>query len=434
MKQFSIAALLLLSSFFPVNVRIGQLRAEASLTRNTLGRQAADPAITAARVLGEVTEIDAAGKRVVVKTDAGNLVTVTIDEKTEFMRVPPGETALDKAVKTTLAEIGVGDKVYARGRVSDDRKSVPAQKLVVMAQADIQKKHDRERAEWRKRGISGIISAVNPQAREVTVQSRGREGLKPVIISAPENTQFHRYAPDSVKFSDAKGGTFAELKVGDQVRALGEKSADGTRFAAEQVVSGSFKTVGGTVKSVSPETNEIKIEVLGTKQALTIVVNDDSMMRHLPPQIAMFIGRAAAGGVPGGAGSPGGQAPGAGGPTGSGMRPPQNGDSPRPAAQGPRPGPGGAPGAQRPGMEGGGDFQDMLERLPALTLADIKPGDVLAVSSTIGADASRLTAITLVTGVDMVLAAMQSPGGARREPNLSTGLPAGVLDLGISRP
>ena len=89
---------------------------------------------------------------------------------------------------------------------------------------------------------------------------------------------------------------------------------------------------------------------------------------------------------------------------------------------------------QRPGMEGGGDFQDMLERMPVLTLADIKPGDVLAVSSTIGADATRLTAITLVTGVEVVLAAMQSPGATRREPNLSTGLPAGVLDMGISRP
>jgi hypothetical protein len=356
-------------------------------------------------------------------------VTVTLDEKTEFLRVPPGETALDKAVKTTLAEIGVGDKVYARGRVSEDRKSVPAQKLVVMAQADIQKKHDRERAEWRKRGISGIISAVNPQAREITVQSRGREGVKPVVITAPVITQFRRYAPDSVKFSDAKDGSLGELKVGDQLRALGEKSADGSRFAAEQVVSGSFRTVGGTVKSVSPETHEIKIEVLGSKQQLTIVINNDSMMRRIPPQIAMFIGRAAQGGGPGG---PGGATPG-GGPQGSGMRPQaQSGDAPRPLQGGP--GPGGAPGQQRPGMEGGGDFQDMLERMPPLTLADIKPGDVLAVSSTIGTDATRLTAITLVTGVEVVLAAMQSAGGARREPNLSTGLPAGVLDMGISRP
>lgn len=431
MKQLLIAALLLLASFLPTFARSYQPRSEpVTLATNTSDQQSADAGITATRVLGEVTEIDGSGKRVLVKTDAGNIVTVMIDEKTEFLRVPPGETALDKAIKTTLAEIGVGDKVYARGRVSEDHKSVPAQKLIVMAQADIQKKHERERAEWRKRGISGIISGINPQAREITVQSRGREGVKPVVIAAPENTQFRRYAPDSVKFSDAKAGSLAELKVGDQLRALGERSADGTRFAAEQVVSGSFRTVGGTVKSVSPETHEIRIEVLGSKQQLTIVINNDSMLRHITPQMAMFLGRAAQGGAPGG---PGGMTPG-GGPQGSGMRSPQSGDAPRPAPQGAPTGPGGGPGPQRPGMEGGGDLQDMLERMPALTLADIKPGDVLAVSSTIGADASRLTAITLVTGVDAVLAAMQSPGGARREPNLSTGLPAGVLDLGISRP
>ena len=431
MKQLLTATMLLMTSVLPAYARSEQPRSEAITPTANYSQQTPDAGITATRVLGEVTEIDGSGKRVVVKTEAGSIVTVTIDDKTEFLRVPPGETALDKAVKTTLAEIGVGDKVYARGRVSEDRKSVPAQKLVVMAQADIQKKHERERAEWRKRGISGIVSAVNPQAREITVQSRGREGVKPVIITTPENTVFHRYAPDSVKFSDAKEGSLAELKAGDQLRALGEKSADGTHFTAEQVVSGSFRTVGGTVKAVSPETHEIKIEVLGSKQQLTVVINNDSMMRHIPPQIAMFIGRAAQGGLSGG---PGGPAPG-GGPQASGMRPmPQGGDTPRPAPQGGPAGPGGAPGMQRPGMEGGGDFQDMLERMPVLTLADIKPGDVLAVSSTIGADATRLTAITLVTGVEVVLAAMQSPGATRREPNLSTGLPAGVLDMGISRP
>ena len=433
MKQLLTATMLLLTSVLPAYARNEQPR-EAITPTSDSSQQTPDAGITATRVLGEVTQIDGSGKKVVVKTEAGSIVIVTIDEKTEFLRVPPGETALDKAIKTTLAELGVGDKVYARGRVSEDRKSVPAQKLVVMAQADIQKKHERERAEWRKRGISGIVSAVNPQAKEITVQSRGREGVKPVIIAAPENTVFHRYAPDSVKFSEAKEGSLAELKVGDQLRALGEKSADGTHFAAEQVVSGSFRTVGGTVKAVSAETHEIKIEVLGSKQQLTVVINSDSMMRHIPPQIAMFIGRAAQGGMPGSAGGPGVATPG-GGPGASGMRPmPQGGDGPRPAPQGGPGGPGGAPGPQRAGMEGGGDFQDMLERMPVLTLADIKPGDVLAVSSTIGADATRLTAITLVTGVEVVLAAMQSPGAMRREPNLSTGLPAGVLDMGISRP
>ncbi len=387
-------------------------------------QQNPDPAITPTRVLAEVTEVDAAGKRVVVKTEAGTIVTVLLDEKTEFLRVPPGEKSLDKAVKATLAEIGVGDKVYARGRVSEDRKSVPAQTLVVMAKADIQKKHEQERMDWRRRGVSGVISAINAEAREITIQARGLEGLKPLIIAAPESVQFRRYAPDSVKFADAKASSFADLKAGDQLRALGNKTSDGVRFAAEQIVSGTFRTIGGTVKSVTPDTNEIKIEMLGSKQQLTVVVNGDSMLRRIPPQAAMFLAMRSQGAGPGGPGA-GSQA---GAPRASAT--PQPGAAARPA-QGV---PGSGPAGDRPRIEGGGDFQDMLERMPALTLAEIKPGDVIAVSSTVGTDPSRLTAITLVTGVDAILAAMQVAGGPRRGVNLSTGLPAGVLDLGISPP
>jgi hypothetical protein len=226
-----------------------------------------------------------------------------------------------------------------------------------------------------------------------------------------------------VKFSDAKTSSFAELKVGDQLRALGERSAEGTRFTAEQVVSGTFRTVGGTVKSVSPETNEIKIEILGSKQPLTIITNSDSTLRRIPPQIAVFIAQQSLGA---GAGGPSVQMQ---APAGPG----QAAAAPRPAPQPGQNAPGGMTPGDRPRMEGGGDFQDMLERMPALTLADLKPGDVIAVSSTLGTDPSRLTAITLVTGVDVILTAMQR-AGARRTPNLSTGLPAGVLDLGIAQP
>jgi hypothetical protein len=371
--------------------------------------QSADPGITQTRVLGQVVQTDPSGKRLVVKTDAGSLVAVTLDEKTEFLRVPPGETSLEKAVKTTLAEIVSGDRVYVRGKVSDDRKSVPAQKLIVMPKADIEKKHEQERADWRRRGISGIISALNAQTREITIQARGREGLKPVTIAAPNTIAFRRYAPDSVKFSDAKASSFDELKVGDQLRALGDKSADGSRFTAQQVVSGSFKTVGGTVKSVSADANEIKIEMLGGKQQLTIAVNSDSMLRRIPQQLGMLLAQR-------GQSGPGAQAPD--GPPRQSSSPPAGGSKP------------GGP----PRSEGGGDFQDMLERMPALSLTEIRPGDVIAVSSTVGADPSRLTAITLVAGVDVILAAIQRSGSPSRAVNLSTGLPSGVLDFGIGLP
>jgi len=385
--------------------------------------------------MGEVTSIDPNSKQMSIKTDAGNVVAVALDEKTDYLRIPPGETSMDKATKIAFSEIGVGDKVYVRGKVSEDRKSIPAQKLIVMSKGDIQKMHEHERAEWQRRGVAGIITALNTQTSEVTLQTRTREGVKALVVSAPDSVKFRRYAPDSVKFSDARPSSFSELKVGDQLRALGDKTADGSKLTAEQVVSGSFQTIGGTVTAVSPETNEIKITVLGSKKALTIVVNKDSILRKIPPQVAMMIAMRSQGGSgPEGGRPPGGTGlqPAPGG--GPGAQPGQGGTS-RPAGQPGQPGQGTAPGAGEPRrMGGGGDFQDMLERMPGLALTDIKTGDVIAVSSTIGNDPSRLTAITLVTGVDAVLTAMQGPGAGRRPVNLSTGLPSGVLDFGIGQP
>ncbi|HEY9403786.1 MAG TPA: hypothetical protein VIQ24_14065, partial [Pyrinomonadaceae bacterium] len=100
----------------------------------------------------------------------------------------------------------------------------------------------------------------------------------------------------------------------------------------------------------------------------------------------------------------------------------------------------GAPGAEggRSGggrrMGGGLDPQEMLERMPRTTVAELKPGDMIVVSSTSGADPTRLTAIALVAGIDAVINAM--PAGAAR-PNVGggqdLGMPGGI-DLGIGLP
>jgi hypothetical protein len=394
-----VLAIVIATLFIPILITV----------RGAAPQQSADPSITATRAIGEVIEINPTAQRMVIKTDAGSIVNVLLDANTQYLRVPPGETSLEKAVKITLAEISVGDKVYARGRVSEDRKSVPAQKLIMMSKADIQKKQERERAEWRRRGISGIITALNPQTKEITLEVRTREGPKQVIIETSDKVIFRRYAPDSVKFSDARLSSFAELKVGDQLRALGDKSADGARFVAEQIVSGSFRTVGGTVAAVNPETNEIKITMLGSKQQLTVVITKDSMLRRIPPQVATFIAIRSLGIRPGGQLQQG-------RPVRAQMQrgPEQDGSA------------GGGP-------PEGGDLQEMIERLPALTLAEIKPGETIAVCSTIGTTPSRLTAITLVSGVDAILSAMQR-AGSQRALDLSTGLPPGVLDFGIGQP
>ena len=410
-----------------------------------------DAGITPTRVIGELKAIDSAAKQITVKTDANSLVTVTVGDSTAYSRIPPGAKTLDKATKITFADLGAGDRVLAVGKVADDYKSATAGALVVMTKGDIAKKQEAERLEWRKRGILGVVSAVKPDKKEVTISTRNPMGSQNVIIPISDKLDMRRYAPDSIKFSDAKPSAFEELKVGDQVRALGNKSADGTHFAPERVVSGSFRVVAGTVTAIDAK-GELKINDLQSKKPLTVVIKADSVIRKFPDMAAMAAARGAAGtggpgaGAPGasgpkpagpGAGAPAAGAPGTGGPKPAG--PGASGPG-APAATAPKPNVAGGPGAPKPPSgppQGAGvpSIQDMLDRLPPITAAQLKVGDIIIVSSTNGADPSRLTAITLISGADTLLTmlAPRPAGAGQAVPNPAAGLGSGVT-FGIGLP
>ncbi len=393
--------------------------AGASVTAQTAATapasaQGSDPSISPNRALGEVKVIDAGAKQMILKTDAGSLVTVVLSDATTYMRVAPGETTLANATKITFAEVTEGDRVLALGKLAEDHKTIPARNVVVMTKADIAKKQDAERAEWKRRGVLGIISALKPETKEITITSRTMAGPQSLIIPVSEKVELRRYAPDSIKFADAKSATFEELKVGDQLRALGERNPAGGSFTAEKIVTGSFKTVAGVITAIDPATGELKINDMQTKQPLTIVVKQDAVLRKFPTMAEMGGGmmmvRQGAGGGGAGAGAGQGSAPAAGQGAGAGA------------------GPGG-------GRMAGGNIQDMLERLPVIAIADVKVGDTILVSSTKGADPSRLTAISLISGADTLLtmlAARQQQTG-QATPNPAAGLGSGI-QFGIGLP
>src|SRR4029079_7735924 len=261
--------------------------------------QGGDPNITAKYAIGEVKTIDATAKQLTIKTDAGSMVTVSLTDKTTYKKLAPGEQSLTNATDVTFADLAEGDRVMARGTVSEDRKTVPAIQVIVMTKGDTATKRDSQRLEWRGRGVLGVITALKPESKEITISNRTVAGTQAVVIPVSDNTEMRRYAPDSIKFGDAKPSNFGELKVGDQLRALGERTEDPLRFKPEKVVTGSFRTVGGVVTAVDAATGEIKINELEKKHPLTIVVKNDSVLRR-------FSGM-------GGPGGPGGGAPGAAG-------------------------------------------------------------------------------------------------------------------------
>ena len=372
-----------------------------------LAPQGGDPNITAKHAIGEVKSIDAATKQLSIKTDAGSTVTVSLTDKTTYKKLAPGETSLTNATDVTFADLAEGDRIMARGTVSADQKSVPAMMVIVMTKGDLARKQEAERAEWRRRGILGVITALKPDTKEITISNRTMAGTQSVVIPVGDKTEMRRYAPDSIKFGDAKPSDFNELKVGDQLRALGDRTEDPLRFKPEKVVTGSFRTVGGVVTAIDPATGEIKINELEKKTPLTIIIKQDAVLRRFP-QMGMM------GGLGRGPGGPGGQA------------------GATPAGGGQTPGAGGGPGGQRPG--GGFNINDMLERLPTIAIADVKVGDTIIVSSTQGVDPTRLTAISLVAGADTLLAMLAPRPQAGQAPNPAAGLGGSGISFGIGLP
>jgi hypothetical protein len=352
-------------------------------------------------IVGAVTAVNSDGKQITVQTDNnGPAYTVKVEDATRFLRMPAGEKDIKKAEPSKFSEIEVGDRVLARGPVSEDDKSLPARTIVVMTKTDIAKMHAEDQQAWQK-GVVGTVDSLNPDTKEVTIKTRGLNA-KTVVIDLSGNPGMLRYAPGSYKFDEAKPGTLADIHPGDTLRARGTKSDDGTKMKADEILSGAFETLAATVISVDAAHGIVKVKDLQTKKPIDIKTTPDTLERKLPEAMAAVMARrmnGAAGGAGGPGGAPGGQAAPRGSPAGA----PQGGPGSPGSWNGRAPGGGaGGPGA---GGRGNFDLQQMLERMPPMPLTDLKAGDALIISSTKAADSGTLTAITLVAGVEPFLAA-----------------------------
>src|SRR5437588_4035719 len=283
----------------------------------TLALAAQTPPAGTKLVSGEITSIDVSAKQFKVKADDGVNYTIALQDNTAYLRMPFGEKDQKKAAKIELSDVAVGDRLIARGPLAEDTKTVTVRTVIVMTKDDVAKKQQQDHADWQKRGVVGTVTSVNPDSKEITVNLHGRDN-KSLVIEAGK-TSFRRYTSESVRFADAKPSSFAELQLGDTVRALGDKNEDGSRLKAEELVSGSFQTIAGTVISVTNATGEVQLLDLKTKKPVTVRTNQNSMLRRLEERTAAMLARRMNPPADGGGGAPG--TPGGGSP--------RNLDSPR---------------------------------------------------------------------------------------------------------
>jgi hypothetical protein len=369
-------------------------------------QQAAPPAAETApapgavvRPVGTVKAIN--GAAITLTTDAGADITIQIQDTTHILRIAPGVKDLKSATPAQLQDIQVGDRLLVGGKLGDDAKTVIATTAVVMKHADVAQTQEQEREDWQQHGIGGLVSGVDPTQGSVVITQTVAGAKKTITIQTSSSTIIRRYAPQSVKFEDAKFSTLDQIKPGDQVRARGTMGADGVSFSAEEIVSGTFRNISGTITSIDAAANTLTVKDVATKSQVLVNISGDSQIRRLAPFMAMAIANRLKGAQPGSAS--GGTAPNA------NPSAPQAGGPPAGAGAGASGGGGAAGGSRSGGGYGGGggrgsaDLQQMLTRLPASTLADFQKGDAVMIVSTEGTASGGVTAITLLGGVEAIL-------------------------------
>ena len=360
------------------------------------GGQPSTQTPAAARPVGTVKSIS--GNTLILTTDAGGDVTVQVQDAAKLVRIAPGQKDLKEATPIKLADVQPGDRILVRGKLADDGKSVVAASVIAMKKVDIAEKQSREREEWQRHGFGGLVNGVDAVDSTIRVALPSQSEKKSVAIHLSKETILRRYASDSVKFDDAKPAPLDQIKPGDQLRARGTRSADGAEFTADEIVSGTFRNIAGTISALDASAGTITVQDLVSKKPITIRITPESQLRKLPAQMAQRIAMRLKG-------TPTEAQPIA--PTSGATGPAANAEATT-KPSGSQPGgsaSAGSGGMGRPGSGGTADLQQTISRMPAATFADLQKGEAVMVVATEGGPNGVSTVITLLGGVEPILEA-----------------------------
>jgi transcription antitermination factor NusG len=364
------------------------------------------------KVVGTIKSIQADSITVAAESGGQGDIIAKLTGSTRILRVPPGEKDLKNATALQPQDLQTGDRVLVRGQQSTHGDGhtivINALAVIVMKQADVAAKQQHDRDDWQKRGVGGIVTNVDTATGAITISSSAIGANRSIAVHITKDTILRRYASGSVKFDDAKPAPVDHIKAGDQLRARGARNPDGSEVSAEEIVSGAFKNIAGTIKAIDPASNTMTVQDAISKSAVVVKVSPDSQMKKLPAEMAQRIAMRLKSTAGTNVDQPG-----------------ANGQSMKDQSMKDQ---SGAPGAGRartskstesqasrgPGGAQGGnslpDLQHMLSRLPNSTLADLQKGDAVMIVSTEGTDsgAGAVTAIMLLAGVDAILTASPS--------------------------
>ena len=348
-----------------------------------------------ARLVGTITAIS--GSTLTVKIDADGVHQLNVPAGAPIKRIAPGQKDLSTAETIQFSDLAIGDRALVKLNPDAPAGAEEALQIIAVKQADRALKQQKDREDWQLHGVGGLVKSVEAASGVIVLTSGAGVTAKTITVHTAKTTMLKRYAPASVSFDAALPAPIDAIHAGDQLRARGAKNTDGTEITAEEVVSGGFRNISGTIASLDAASSTMVVKDLATKKPVTIHITADAQMRRLPDMMARMLAARLKGSTSGGAVSvPSGNAT----PTASGTgRSNGNGGS----------------------GTSSGDPQQMLNRAPAIQFTDLKKGDAVMLVSTEGS--AEVTAITLLAGVEPLLEAPAASQNLLSSWSMNSGAP-----------
>jgi hypothetical protein len=354
------------------------------------------------RFVGAITAISV--NTLTVKTDVDGVHHVNVPASAAIKRITPGQKDLSAAVTIPFNSLETGDRVLVKLDPGAPAGTEEALQIIAIKQSDVALKQQKDREDWQLHGVGGLVKSVDAASGVIVLTSGLGTMEKTITVRTTKATMLKRYAPASVRFDAALPAPIDAIHVGDQLRARGAKNADNTEIAAEEVISGSFRNISGTIASLDAASSTLVVKDLATKKPVTIHITEDAQMRRLPDSVAQMLAARLKGSPTGGAAST--QHGGA----GSSVASSGNGKSHNGSQHG-----------ESNGQGGSGDPQQMLSNSPAIQLGDLKKDEAVMLVSTEGT--TEVTAITLLAGVEPLLEAPAASQNLLSNWSMSSGAP-----------
>jgi len=336
------------------------------------------PASAPTRILGTVTSVG--NDTLTIKPAQGKAVTISVATSTRILRLEPGQKSLSQATPIHLTDISAGDRALV-SVASGENNKLTANLVVAMKESDIAARRRAQQEDWQRNGVGGIVKSVDLANHTILMASATRN----ITIQAPPSTSIRKYANNSVAFKDTTPSSLSAIHPGDQLRAKGKHSPDGSTVTANAIVFGDFQNIAGLVLSVDPAAKTLTVKDLATKKPVTLSVDAASTLRQLPSRVAEFVamrlhemkaGKNAAG-------------------------------NEKPAAEYRQYNRQHRPGSGRmgPPRKAGNGFDRVLDRATPIHLSDLHKGDAVMVVASTSTEGKPGTALTLLSGVAPMLRA-----------------------------